>query len=225
MVEVTTHPDEGRLELMAARKWHPRSALGNEWHVLALDSRFLESYASGNSFGVNSVAGTLADVLACAEAEEADLDNFDRVGGLCEAEIVRTWKWARNDLFDADPPLTLQIVDRNPAEAGKGGVWLWVAPGTHNLRKVVDVSDLAAAIQQCIDDKLDRNQWGDTPDQKWLVIVLDRGEPADQLREAFEFDDCRPEFSGLTFAGIDQVWVVAFDGGEFSVLRFTGSAS
>ena len=121
--------------------------------------------------------------------------------------------------------MTLQIVDRNPAEAGKGGVWLWVAPRTHNLRKVVDVSDLSAAIQQCIDDKLDRNQWGDTPDQKWLVIVLDGGEPAVQLRAAFEFDDCQPDFSGLTFAGIDQVWVVAFEGGEFSVLRFPGSAN
>ena len=85
MVEVTTHPDKGWRELMAARKWHPRSALGNEWQVLALDSRFLESYASGNSFRVNSVARTLADVLARVESQEMDLDNFERIGELCEA--------------------------------------------------------------------------------------------------------------------------------------------
>ena len=59
----------------------------------------------------------------------------------------------------------------------------------------------------------------------WLVVVLDEGEAATQLRGVTEFDDAILDFSDITFPGIDEVWVVAFDDGKLTVLRCTESGT
>ena len=217
------HTDHAKRELLRVQKKYSCPVLGNEWHVIAYDSCLLAKYDGSNSFRVKDVEKTVAEVLARAEATEADLDNFDRIGELCEAEVARTWRWTRNNHLATHPPLTLRVIQRTPTVEGLGGVYLWLAPVTHNVRQVVDVSDLTAAIQQSIDHKLGRNQWGDTTDQKWLVIVLDGGEPEHQLLNTFELDEHQPDVGGLKFPGIDEVWAVAFEEGNLTVLRFIGS--
>lgn len=225
VVEVTMHTDRHRRELLRAKNRFACSTLRNEWHVLAFDNRFLEEYANSNSFQVNSVQRTLCDVLARAEAESANLDDFDCINESCEAEVAREWKWKRGLHLEAEPPLSIQIIAREPVEAGNGGIRLSIAPCTFNFRNVIDVSDLITAVQESIDRKIARHQWGDTTSEKWLVIVLDGGGPSDQLLCAFEFDEQQPDLSGIEFPGIDEVWAVAFDAGSLTVLRFTGSGA
>lgn len=94
-----------------------------------------------------------------------------------------------------------------------------VGSAVHQFSRVTDVSALVAAVQRGIDDKSAKGQWGDTVQPKWLVVVLDEGEAAMQLIGACELEDETLDFSEITFPGIDEVWVVAFDDGQITVLR------
>lgn len=177
----------------------------NHWHVVAIDSRFLASYHDGNSFSVRWLQRVLADALAHVEAEGGNLDDYDRISALCEREIARGWRWATNETLKDEPPLRLAIIARESAKASKGGVYLPVAPLTHDFHKVVEVSDLVSALRERIDHKLDRDQWGETAaDERWLVIPLDGGAAATQLIGSFDFGHHQHDFSGVEFSGIDE---------------------
>ena len=116
----------------------------------------------------------------------------------------------------------VRILHREPAD-GDGSVVLSVAPVTFNYTRAADTAGLIDAIQDRIAHKTDRDQWGDTADLKWLLIVLDDSKAADDLLRAFEFDDHQHDFAGIALHGLDEVWAIAFDDGHLTVLSLDGS--
>ena len=223
IAEVTMHTDGARRAVLRKSKRYACPDLANDWHIALLDNRFVGAYDGGNSFHVNSIQRTLAAELALAEVEQPDLNDHERIGKRCEDKISRAWTWERNGLNDTDPPLTVLIVGRSPAQNSEGGVVLSVAPSTFNLRQVVDTTGLISAVRQETASKLEKNQWGDTDAMKWLLIVLDDSRAATDLKDAFEFNDHQHDFTGAVPPGLDEVWVIAFDDGKLTVLRVVGS--
>ena len=187
------------------------------------DQRLLNDYDGENSFPVKKVGAILAAVLVDVEQEDCELDDLARIEERCEREIDGKWEWARNDLPDQQPPLSVSILRRNLSEDDRGSVHLSASTSVHHFSKVTAVSALVIAVQQCIDDKQAKDQWGDTANPKWLVVVLDEGEAATQLVGVTEFDDKILDFSEIIFPEIDEVWAVAFDDGKITVLRCTRS--
>ena len=218
-VEATMHTDGGRRQVSAVRYRSRDAGLKHDWYVLAQDQRFLSDYDGEHSFPVMQVGELLTAALAEREREPGDLDDLDLVAARCEHALDRQWRWARNELLVRLVPLSLTIRRRAPKEGGGGNVDLTVSTAVHHFSRVTDVSALTAAVQRCIDDKLAKNQWGDTEDPKWLVVVLDEGEAATQLLGVTEFDDELLDFGAITFDGLDEVWAVAFQDGTITVLR------
>ena len=219
-VEVTMHTDGGRRQVSAAGRQSVDAGLQHDWHVLVQDQRFLSDYDGERSFAVKQVAEMLAAVLADVERADGELDDPARIAARCEGAIDRQWRWARGELLD-QPPLAVTIRRADPAEGGRGSVQLSASTAVHHFSRVTDVSALTAAVQRCIDDKLAKDQWGDTADPKWLVVVLDEGEAATQLLGVTEFEDEMLDFSGIAFAELDEVWAVAFEDGTVTALRCT----
>ena len=223
-VETTMHTDGPRRQVAHGGSRRVGPELRNEWHVLAKGKRFLNDCAGDNTFQVKEVLRILAAVLSRVEDGKYGLADNARIGELCEQEVLLKWQWATNHALDSEPPLAVSILGRTPADRGRGGIHLTIATSVFHFSKVTDVSGLVSAVQQRIDHKLEKDQWGDTANSKWLVVVLDEGEAATQLKGVTEFDDSLLEFDGLAFPGIDEVWVVTFDDGKLTVLRFTGSS-
>ncbi len=222
-VEATMHTDGERRRLTRARGTGRGTDLKDNWMVLAMDNRFLGDYAGDNAFPVKEVLQTVAAVLARVENGDFGLVDDARIGKLCEEAIRKSWRWATNDVLESEPPLAVTILRREPPKRSRGEVDLTVATSVFHFSRVTAVSALVSAVQRCIDRKLEKDQWGDSPNAKWLVVVLDEGEAATQLKGATEFDDTLLDFSGLAFSGLDEVWVVAFEDGRLTVLRFMGS--
>ncbi|WP_419923748.1 hypothetical protein [Candidatus Poriferisocius sp.] len=222
LAEVTMHTDGDRRALVRSSELHPCPKLANVWHVVLVDNRFVENYRDGNAFSVRSVQKTLAAALARTEAEGSQLDDYRQVAKLCEDEINWAWQWERGSYQSIDPPLSVTVVHREPVD-GDGGVVLSTALVAFNFSQVVDAKGLVSAIQQETANKLDRNQWGDTTDWKWLLIVLDDSKAADDLLGAFEFDDHQHDFTDIAFPGLEEVWAIAFEDGNLTILRFTNS--
>lgn len=218
-VEATMHTDSGRRQVSAVPYRSRDAGLQHDWYVLAQDQRFLNDYDGKHSFRVNQVGEMLTAALLELEREDGEPDDLARVAARCEQALDRQWRWARNELLSQQPPLSLTIRDRALNESDHGNVHLTVSTAVHHFSRVTDVSALTAAVQRCIDDKLAKNQWGDTADPKWLVVVLDGGEAAMQLLGVIEFDDELLDFSAITFPGLDEVWAVAFEDGTITVLR------
>ena len=221
-VEVTMHTDGGRRRLSAARYRPVDAGLDQDWSVQLHDRRLLNDYAGDRSFPLKEVGKIVAFVLAEVEREECELDDLSRIAERCEREIDRQWRWARNELLDLSP-LSVSIQRKGRDEGGEGRIDLSASTAVHHFSQVTDVSALATAIQQCIDDKLDRDQWGDADHPRWLVVVLDDGEAATQLVGACEFEDESLDFSQIVFPGIDEVWAVAFSEETITILRCTRS--
>ena len=148
-----------------------------------------------------------------------------RIEAICEQEVDRRWRWALNDALEWEPPLKVSIFGKEPAGAGGGSLHITTATSVAHFSRVTDASAVVSAVQQSIDHKLERDQWDSTADSKWLVVILDEGEAATQLRGVTEFDDALLDISGITFPGLDEVWVVAFADGRLTVLRCAGTGS
>ncbi|MCY3919529.1 MAG: hypothetical protein OXG38_06975 [Chloroflexi bacterium] len=224
-VEATMHTDGGRRGVSNVRSRRADSGLAHDWHVVLGDNRFLNDYSRDNAFLVKEVRRVLAEVLARLEHEGFGPADNARIAAICEEEIGRRWRWATSELLESEPPLKISILGREPAGAGGGSLRVDPATSTFHFSRVTDVSALVSAVQQSIDRKLERNQWDGAAESKWLVVVLDEGEAATQLRGVTEFDDALLDFSDITFSGIDEVWVVAFGDGRFTVLRCAAAGS
>ena len=222
-VEVTMHTDSGRRQVSSARYRSVDAGLRYDWYVHVHDQRLLNDYDGENSFPVKKVGAILAAVLVDVEQEDCELDDLASIGERCEREIDGKWQWARNDLLDQLPPLSVSIRHRGLAEGDRGSVDLRAATSVFHFSKVTAVSALVSAVQQCIDNKQAKDQWGDTANPKWLVVVLDGGEAATQLVGVTEFDDKDLDFSEIIFPELDEVWAVAFEDGKITVLRCTRS--
>ncbi len=222
-VEATMHTDGERRRLTRARHTGRAPGLKDNWMVLAMDKRLLGDYAGDNAFPVKEVLQTVAAVLARVENGDFGLVDDARIGELCEEEIRKSWRWATNDVLESEPPLAVTILHREPSKRSRGEVDLTAATSVFHFSRVTALSGLVSAVQQCVDRKLEKDQWGDSPNAKWLVVVLDEGEAATQLKGVTEFDDTLLDFSGLALSGLDEVWVVAFEDGRLTVLRFMGS--
>ena len=107
----------------------------------------------------------------------------------------------------------------------EGRLSVRVGTSTFNFRRVTETDDLIGAIQDSVQHKLKRNQWTTNDQLRWLVVVLDNGEPATQLAGAFEFQDQVPDLKAVEFPGIDEVWVIASDGDSVPVLRLIGDGT
>lgn len=223
-VEVTMHTDGGRRGVGNARSRRAAPGLAHDWHLLVGDNRFLNDYEGDNAFSVSEVRNVLAEVLARIEHDEFGPVDDARIEAICEQELDRRWRWAVNDALEPEPPLSVSILGKDPAAAG-GSIHITIATSVFHLSRVTAVSGLVAAVQQSIDHKLGRDQWDDAAGSKWLVVVLDEGEAATQLRGVTEFDDSLLDFSGITFPGIDEVWAVAFADGRLTILRCTADGS
>ena len=224
-VEATMHTDGERRAVGNARNRRAVPGLKDDWQLLVRDNRLLNDYAGDNAFSVNAVCKVLAEVLARVENGEFGPADDARIEATCEQQIAREWRWALNDVLESEPPLKVSILGREPAGAADGSLDITIATSVSHFSGVTDASALASAIQQSIDHKLERDQWDSTADSKWLVVVLDEGEAATQLRGVTEFDDALLDFSGITFPGIDEVWAVAFADGRLTILRCTGPGS
>ena len=219
LVEVTMHTDPGRKRLSTARSLRPNADLNHDWYLWIRDQRFPNDYGPEHSFPLNEVRRIVADTLRRLEQEGADLDRDSDIEQLCEQEIDRQWQWSRGRKLKGTPPLGVTIAMRQPAAASKGRLDLKLSTAINHFSSVIETAAITSATQECISRKLAKDQWGDTSDPKWLVVVLDEGEAATQLRGVQEFEDGDLDFSGITFPGLDEVWVVAFEEGKFTVLR------
>ena len=224
-VEATMHTDGGRRAVGNARSRRAVPGLANDWHVVVRDNRLLNDYSGDNAFSVNEVSEVPAEVLARVENGEFGIADDVRIEAICEQEVDRRWRWALNDALEWEPPLKVSIFGKEPAGAGGGSLHITTATSVAHFSRVTDASAVVSAVQQSIDHKLERDQWDSTADSKWLVVILDEGEAATQLRGVTEFDDALLDISGITFPGLDEVWVVAFADGRLTVLRCAGTGS
>ncbi|MCY4616422.1 MAG: hypothetical protein OXC71_08550 [Chloroflexi bacterium] len=224
-VEATMHTDGDRRAVGNARNRRAVPGLKDDWQLLVRDNRLLKDYSGDNAFSVNEVRKVLAEVLARVENEEFGLADDARIEAICEQELDRQWRWPLNDVLESAPPLKVSILGREPAGAADGSLHITTATAVSHFSRVTDASAVVFAVQQSIDHKLERDQWDSTAASKWLVVVLDEGEAATQLRGVTEFDDALLDFRGITFPGIDEVWAVAFADGRLTILRCTGPGS
>ena len=220
--EVTMHVDGERRALSKACQTLPHANLAHEWHVQLVDTRYVRSYASGNSFSVRAVTAVIAAELARIESAGVDVQDDACLTRRLESAIEVNWADALGPVPEAAPPLTVLHVSAAPPDAGIGNVTVQVGTSVHNFRRVTETRDMISATQTCIDHKLKRGQWTTRDEARWLVVVLDTGEPATQLASAFEYPDCRPDLGSITFPGIDEVWVTANDDDRVPVLRLFG---
>ena len=107
----------------------------------------------------------------------------------------------------------------------EGRLSVRVGTSTFNFRRVTETDDLIGAIQDSVQHKLKRNQWTTNDQLRWLVVVLDNGEPATQLAGAFESRTAYRTSQPSSFPGIDEVWVIASDGDSVPVLRLIGDGT
>ena len=224
LVEVTMHTDRKRRELDKANPRRLFKELQRDWDIRFLDSRFIGSYDAVDILSLREISGMM--VKALRQIEKDGLDDSDCITEACEQAIVDNWPRHLGFPVGIGAPLKVFEVTSEPAGGSVGSIRISVAPLTFNFRNVVDVSDLKTAIQTGINAKLAKNQWGETEKEKWLVIVLDNTEAATQLLgDAFAFEDHTPDFSDIQFGGIDEVWVVAFNDGTLTTLRFIASSA
>ena len=224
-VEATMHTDGGRRGVSNARSHRGVSGLAHDWHVLVADNRHLNDYAGDNAFSLNGVRQMLAEVLARVENGEFGPADDAPIEAICEEEISREWRWATNELLKSEPPLRVSILAKEAADAGGGSLRITPVTSVSHFSRVTDVSALVSAVQQSIDHKLERDQWARMAASRWLVVILDEGEASTQLRGVTEFDDSPLDFGGITFPGIDELWVVAFGDGKLTILRCTETGS
>ena len=224
-VEATMHTDAGRRQVTNARSRRAVSRLTHDWHVAVLDNRFVNDYSGDNAFSVNEVRKMVGEVLVRVESGEFGPADDKRIEAICEQELGQQWQWAVNEVLDSEPPLRVSILRKELAKDGRGDIHLEVATSVTHFSRVTAVSGLVTGVRQSIDHKIERDQWDGMAQSRWLVVVLDEGEAATQLRSVTEFDDELLDFSDITFPGIDEVWVVAFAEGKLTVLRLTGAGS
>ena len=224
-VEVTMHTDGDRRALSKAGHTERRADLVNEWHVQLTDTRYAQSYTSGLSFSVKSVAEVIAAELARIEATGTSVEDDEFLARRLESAIEACWTDALGPAPAAAPPLTVLHTSATQADTRGGSVTVRVGTAVHNFRRVVETKDLISATQARIDHKLQRNQWSAFESARWLVVVLDSGEPATQLASAFEYPGCLPDLSAITFPGIDEIWVMAIDDDNVPVLRLIGDGT
>ena len=84
---------------------------------------------------------------------------------------------------------------------------------------------LLSAIQDGIDHKTAKDQMANSPDQKWLVVILE-GMAAWDLSDNFGADVQPPqrlysELSDITFPYFDEVWAITPKGQSLVVLRLS----
>ena len=138
------------------------------------------------------------DTLRSAEINESDLTTKGLIAEICESAIVERWDELSPKPFERQPPFTVVDAVRTPPARVSGAVSVSVVPSAFHFCNVMDLAALNSALQECVDRKRAKNQWGDTSNQKWLAIVLDSSQAADQLvGDAFELGDSPPDFSEL----------------------------
>ncbi|MYC02431.1 MAG: hypothetical protein F4X58_10975 [Chloroflexi bacterium] len=220
VAEVTMHTDPGRRRLNNVHGSKPNADLDHDWHLWIRDQRFPGDYGPEHAFPLKEVRELVTAALVRLEQGGADLDQIEDIEQFCEQEIDRQWQWSRGQQLEDTPPLGVTVAMRQPAPARTGRLDLKLSTAIHHFSQVTETAAVVAAVQECIDHKLAKNQWGDASEPKWLVVVLDEGEAATQLRGVEEFEEEALDFSGVTFTGLDEVWAVAFDEGRFTVLRY-----
>ena len=224
LVEVTMHTDSGK---RAPQKAQPVPLRGNllfDWHIRLLDARGKGWYGTDDSLHLRKLRPILLDALQKVESECGDMSDQDFIVKACEQSIAEQWHDPSAVPSDDRPPLAVIAAEHQPPQGNTGSVTVSAGPSTSNLRNVVDISDLKAAIQDRIACKLAKNQWGDTADRRWLAVVLDDTEAATQLvGDAFTFEDHTPDFSDLDLNGLDEVWAITLHDKKLTVLRLRSS--
>ena len=222
LIEVTMHTDSGKRVLRKASQKQRFAGLLKDWEIRLVDSRGIGSYDEGSVLSLRKIPPMLVDALR--QVEEDNVDYFGHIADVCEQAIADSWPPSGETIVETEGPLKVIEVVSKKAEGRVGSIWVSVAPLVFNFRNVVDMANLKLAIQACIDVKLAKDQWGNTEKEKWLVIILDDTEAANQLLgDAFSFEDHTPDFSDLRFHGLDEIWTVTFNDNTLTILRFIGS--
>ena len=199
-VEVTLCTDEDTRRFTESLSPHgsPRyradGRLSYEWTVDVAD---LSPSAEGNSL-IGQIRKAIGDVLAAVEGQ---CDSPEKLGDAARSALLRDAEVGR---CCGDARYVRVTKEPQYVGPGRGGVWTYgVAP----LGLYADHRLLVPLIQRCIDSKVRR--LFDSPDLKWLVVILD-GEPVVHFNEFFgpESSLPHPRLEGISFKGIDEVWVV-----------------
>ena len=226
LVEVTMHTDSGRRELQHVNPRPLRGDLRHDWHIRLMDSRGKGWYGNDDGLDLRRLQPILLDAIQQVESDGGDLNDQDLIAKACEKAIAEQWHDPLTAPGVERPPLVVVGAEHFQPQRVAGTITVTVGPCTFNVRNVVDVTDLKAAIQKCIVRKLSKKQWGDTLDRRWLAVVLDDTEAADQLvGDAFQLDDYKPDFSDLDMSGLDEVWAIALHDKKLTVLRFMRSST
>ena len=224
LVEVTMHTDSGKRRLQKAQPRPLRGDLRHDWHIRLLDARGKGWYGNDDDLDLRQLQPILLHAIHRVERDGSDLDDQDLIKRACENALAEHWHGPSTEPAEERPPLAFVGAEHHPPLQGTGSIVVTVGPCTFTFRNVVDLTDLMAALQDCIDRKRSKNQWGNTPHKKWLAVVLDDSEAAAQLvGDAFQFEDHTPDFSGLDLAGLDEVWAIALHDKKLTVLRFMRS--
>lgn len=225
LVEVTMHTDSGRRELQKAKPKPLRGDLRHDWHIRLMDARGKGWYGNDDELKVRELQPILLEAIERVERDGSDLDDQDLIKQACGQAIAEHWHDPPTEPLSQQPPLTLIGTERCPPAGSLGTISVSIAPRTSNFRNVVDVTDLKSALQESINRKMAKNQWGDTPHQRWLAVVLDDNEAAIQLvSDAFQFEAHTPDFSDLDLTGLDEVWAITLHDKKLVVLRLMRSS-
>lgn len=224
LVEVTMHTDSGKRELQKAKPRSLRGDLLHDWHIRLLDARGKGWYGNDDELKVRELQPILLEAIERVERDGSDLDDQDIIK-TCKRAITEHWHDPATEPDSERPPLAVISAEHYPAQRGTGSITVTIGPCTFNFRNVVDVTDLKSALQECINRKLAKDQWGDTPHRRWGAVVLDDSEAATQLvGDAFQFEDHPPDFSDLDLTGLDEVWAIALHDKKLTILRFMRSS-
>ena len=81
---------------------------------------------------------------------------------------------------------------------------------------------LVAALQNCIENKVAKDQMHRAPDRKWLAVVLAglaRAELCGMIDRGLP--EPPPHLDGVSFTYFDEVWAIAENGPHFVILRLS----
>ena len=216
-VEITMSTDGAGRKLFASfdgKRWR-RTELAREWVVALVDRSPKER---GRQRNVKALIDKLVPVLQDVEAQGGELQLMAQKANSKVAWFASP-EWDRVEVVGCDPS----------GEDTCGGVLTLVVAVNGGMMNAVEA--LVPAVQQRIDAKIAKGQLDGFPGPTWLVVVIDGGMSTMALNGAFESEDGPQWPAGIdtvTFAGVDEVWVIGNRVGRRShrgVLRLFASGT
>ena len=234
-IEVTTNTDGPARAFMDAasvrkgeqRIW-PTPRLSHKWSLSVADHcpteskkcrsvRRLVKLLELELRQVENAGGTPEEMLARAERELRRSPEFSSPRFAHPRQFgdnPRLWPDPRGghaqNVRSIEPPV--------PARAGCGSMALMAA----SLAASAGHESLVAALQNCIKNKVAKDQMHRAPDRKWLAVVL-KGLAQTEL--CGMIDPGRPQppprLDGVSFTYFDEVWAIGEDGPNFVILRLS----